>query len=102
MRPCFAKISAEAGMGRFSRRLGVRSWSFMLLLRNAPFCVWHCLLILFRVLSDFGELPFLLFRSHRALTAENLFLRKQLALFQERQCPDAVQRGCRRRSAPRP
>jgi putative transposase len=48
-------------------------------------CVWHCLRMLFRVLSDFGGLPFLLFRSHRALTAENLFLRKQLALFQERQ-----------------
>jgi hypothetical protein len=33
---------------------------------------------------DLIRLAFLVARSHRTLAAENLFLRKQLALFQER------------------
>jgi hypothetical protein len=36
------------------------------------------------VLLDFGRLLVIATRSRRALTAENLFLRKQLALFHER------------------
>ncbi|MGH9626867.1 MAG: integrase core domain-containing protein, partial [Bryobacteraceae bacterium] len=36
------------------------------------------------VFFDFDRLVAFGFRSHRALAAENLFLRKQLALFQER------------------
>jgi putative transposase len=35
-------------------------------------------------LLDFGRLVALMARSRSALSAENLFLRKQLALFQER------------------
>jgi transposase InsO family protein len=38
-----------------------------------------------QVLADFGRLALLLIRSPRTLAAENLFLRKQLAMFQEHQ-----------------
>ncbi len=44
----------------------------------------HCLLTTSAVVLDLGRLVFLAARSHRALAAENFFLRKQLALFQER------------------
>ena len=38
-----------------------------------------------QVLADFGRLALLLIRSPRTMAAENLFLRKQLAMFQEHQ-----------------
>ena len=38
-----------------------------------------------QLLADFGRLALLLYRRPRSLAAENLFLRRQLALFQERQ-----------------
>ena len=41
--------------------------------------------MVFRVVVDLGRLLFLTLRSRRSLATENLFLRKQLALFQERQ-----------------
>src|SRR5262245_15571584 len=44
----------------------------------------HCLVTATIVLLDFGRLLTITVRSRRALAAENLFLRKQLALFQER------------------
>jgi hypothetical protein len=44
----------------------------------------HCLVTATIVLLDFGRLLTISVRSRRALAAENLFLRKQLALFQER------------------
>ena len=44
----------------------------------------HCLFTATIVLLDFGHLLTIGLRSRRALAAENLFLRKQLALFQER------------------
>src|SRR5215467_6516061 len=44
----------------------------------------HCLRTLSSVTFDLAKLAFLSVRSHRSLAAENLFLRKQLALFQER------------------
>src|SRR5678815_6062620 len=44
----------------------------------------HCLVTAALVLLDLGRLLAIAVRSHRALAAENLFLRKQLALFQER------------------
>ena len=44
----------------------------------------HCLVTATIVLLDFGRLLTIAVRSRRALAAENLFLRKQLALFQER------------------
>jgi putative transposase len=44
----------------------------------------HCLFTTTIVLLDFGRLLTIGARSRRALAAENLFLRKQLALFQER------------------
>ena len=43
----------------------------------------HCVLTTFSVLSDLGRLFLLALRPRAALAAENLFLRKQLALFQE-------------------
>src|ERR1051326_5115680 len=46
--------------------------------------VRHCLWTLSAVAYDLVRLAVLAARSHRALAAENLFLRKQLALFQER------------------
>ena len=44
----------------------------------------HCFVMATVVLLDLGRLLAIAVRSHRALAAENLFLRKQLALFQER------------------
>jgi len=44
----------------------------------------HCLVTAMIVLLDFGRLVAVGVRTRRALAAENLFLRKQLALFQER------------------
>jgi hypothetical protein len=44
----------------------------------------HCLSTATIVLLDFGRLLTIAVRSRRGLAAENLFLRKQLALFQER------------------
>ena len=47
--------------------------------------LWRGLVTLTRVLVDCGRLALVLHRCSRALAAENLFLRKQLALFRERQ-----------------
>src|SRR5690242_5961709 len=47
--------------------------------------LWRCFVTLSQVLADVGRVALLVHRSRRALAAENLFLRKQLALFQERQ-----------------
>ena len=47
--------------------------------------LWRYLGTLSEILLAFGQLVLLRIRSRRALAAENLFLRKQLALFQERQ-----------------
>ena len=44
----------------------------------------HCCATAAKVLRDLFVLALLALRSHRSLAAENLFLRKQLALFQER------------------
>ena len=57
----------------------------MPLLSNSWHRVQYCLATAVRILSDLCRLTLLHFRSPRALAAENLFLRKQLALFQERQ-----------------
>jgi len=46
--------------------------------------VAHCIRTLSLVIIDLVRLAFLAAHSHSALAAENLFLRKQLALFQER------------------
>ena len=46
--------------------------------------VAHCFRTVVLVVGDLVRLAFLAARSHRSLAAENLFLRKQLALFQER------------------
>jgi hypothetical protein len=46
--------------------------------------VRYCLLTASAVLLDLGRIVFLAARSHVSLAAENLFLRNQLALFQER------------------
>jgi hypothetical protein len=44
----------------------------------------HCVLTTCSALFDLGRLFLLVLRLRAALAAENLFLRKQLALFQER------------------
>src|SRR6516225_4507629 len=44
----------------------------------------HCVLTTFSVLLDLGRVLLSALRCRAALAAENLFLRKQLALFQER------------------
>src|SRR5918996_1697716 len=46
--------------------------------------LWHCVVTAIIVSLDLGRLITFALRSRRALAAENLFLRKQLALFQER------------------
>jgi putative transposase len=45
---------------------------------------WHCTRTINRVLFDLAVLFLLAIKSRSALVAENLFLRKQLAMFQER------------------
>jgi hypothetical protein len=55
----------------------------------SPFSIWlkafgHCARTIYRVLFDLVELLRLAAKSRSALVAENLFLRKQLAMFQER------------------
>ena len=55
----------------------------------SPFWIWlkafrHCAATINRVLFDLVELLRLATKSRSALMAENLFLRKQLAMFQER------------------
>src|ERR1039457_5953433 len=55
------------------------------MLRSSVFrAVAHCFRTLSLVVFDVVRLVFLVARSHSTLAAENLFLRKQLALFQER------------------
>src|SRR5262245_33345521 len=49
-----------------------------------PRTIAHCLHTLFSVACDLVCMFVVLSHSRRALAAENLFLRKQLALFQER------------------
>ena len=46
--------------------------------------VTHCLRTLSSVAFDLAKIASLSVRSHKSLAAENLFFRKQLALFQER------------------
>ena len=50
----------------------------------------HCLFTAMIVLLDLCRLVAFGLRSRRALAAENLFLRKQLALFQERKVPRMI------------
>ncbi len=55
----------------------------------SPLSIWlkafrHCARTIYRVLVDLVELFRLAAKSRSALVAENLFLRKQLAMFQER------------------
>lgn len=47
--------------------------------------VIHCFRAVLEALAAFGHLMVLTTKSRSSLAAENLFLRKQLALFQERQ-----------------
>jgi putative transposase len=46
---------------------------------------WHALLTLYHIRLDFIRFLGTVFQSRSTLAAENLFLRKQLALYQERQ-----------------
>ena len=62
--------------------IGIRTWSFMLGAVFQP--LTHSLRTLSSVARDLVHLLVLVSRSRRALAAENRFLRKQLALFQER------------------
>ena len=57
----------------------------MTFLRKPQRRLWRCVKTVSQILLAFGQLASLLIRSPRAVAAENLFLRKQLALFQERQ-----------------
>ena len=54
------------------------------MLGSIIFALEHCFCTLSLVLFDLLQLSIIAARSRRALAAENLFLRKQLALFQER------------------
>jgi hypothetical protein len=58
--------------------------------------VAHCVRTLSLVVVDLVRLASLAAHSHSALAAENLFLRKQLALFQERKIkPRRADDACR-------
>ena len=56
----------------------------MTLVRKPQRRLWRFLVAISQILLAFGQLALFRLRSPRALAAENLFLRKQLALFQER------------------
>jgi hypothetical protein len=58
--------------------------SFPLFFRSSLSPLRHCLRTAIAVLTDLGRLVILAAHSRSALAAENLFLRKQLAFFQER------------------
>src|ERR1700682_4050917 len=51
---------------------------------TGPQRFWRSLVTLSGALIDISQLLLLVFRPPRALAAENIFLRRQLALFQER------------------
>jgi hypothetical protein len=51
---------------------------------NLVSAIAHCFGTAISIYLDLASLPVRAARSHRALVAENLFLRNQLALFQER------------------
>jgi putative transposase len=57
---------------------------------TVPYCLWHyqavitLVRILFHLLGDSTALLALPIRPRRSIEAENLFLRRQLALYQER------------------
>jgi putative transposase len=63
---------------------GVRSCTFMWLLDGCLKTLRHLIQTAFRVLLDFLALAALACRSRSTVEGENLFLRKQVALFQER------------------
>lgn len=65
--------------------VGVRSLTVMSFLGDWLKSFWHLIRTACHVLLDFLRLLTLTCRSRTAVEAENLFLRKQLALFQERQ-----------------
>src|SRR5215467_1337302 len=56
----------------------------MVMARKPRQRLWRFLVTISQILLAFGQLALLRLRPCRALAAENLFLRKQLALFQER------------------
>jgi len=56
--------------------------------------LWHCFVTATLVLLDLIRLVTIGFRARRGLAAENLFLRKQLALFQERKVKPRQGRRC--------
>ena len=78
------KLRTVASSSRREGGSGVRSWTFMCLLDGWLKALRHLIRTGFRVLLDFlGPVGFTC-RSRSAVEAENLFLRKQLALFLER------------------
>ena len=77
------KNSVRARKGRPVTFCNVRSWQSMSSPVSFPSVV-HCLRTLSLVAVDLVRLVSLAARPRAALVAENLFLRKQLALFQER------------------
>lgn len=64
--------------------MGVRSYAFMVIASALIMAFSHAATTGRAVLADLGRFLALCLRSRAALAAENLFLRKQLALFEER------------------
>src|SRR5690349_10724292 len=62
----------------------MRSWPCMPIATGLFMAFSHAVTTARAVLFDLGRFLALCFRSRAALAAENLFLRKQLALFEER------------------
>lgn len=62
---------------------GMRSWISMPFKCHPISTFAHAVLVIRHLVADFARLASLWRRSHGALVAENLFLRKQLAPFQE-------------------
>jgi len=63
---------------------GVRSGAFMPASTRYSLALVHCFRTIHKVLVGLCRFLVLTARSHSSLAAENLFLRKQFALFQER------------------
>jgi hypothetical protein len=81
---CSANIPSEHQHIDSVRDRDMRSWASMPASARCSLSLAHFLRIFRQVLVDLSRFVFLFSRPRVALAAENLFLRKQLALFQER------------------
>lgn len=82
--PCGPQKLSPECEPRLVTSFNVRFWAFMSAPLNFLTALRHCLLTACLAFFESGRLLLMAVRPRASLAAENLFLRKQLALFQER------------------